>query len=63
MLDAFKEAHRDRESLLVSSANSAELRGDLAVMEREKEIVAAKVASHHKSRASFTIFFPVHIML
>lgn len=50
MLDAFKEAHKEREQLLSTGGKTAELRGDLAVMEREREIVASKVASLQKSR-------------
>jgi hypothetical protein len=50
MLEAFKEAHKEREQLLSTGGKTAELRGDLAVMEREREIVASKVASLQKTR-------------
>ncbi|KAF4519743.1 hypothetical protein B566_EDAN014236 [Ephemera danica] len=50
LIEAFKDAHRERELLLSNNTNTAELRGDLSVMERERDIVAAKIMSHQKSR-------------
>ncbi|XP_059482691.1 intraflagellar transport protein 81 homolog [Neocloeon triangulifer] len=50
LLEAFKDAHREREQLVSGGSNAGELRGDLAVMEREREIVAAKVATLQKTR-------------
>ncbi|CAB3388981.1 Hypothetical predicted protein [Cloeon dipterum] len=50
LLETFKDAHREREQHLSAGSNTGELRGDLAVMEREREIVVAKVATLQKTR-------------
>ena len=64
MLEAFKEAHKEREQLLSTGGKTAELRGDLAVMEREREIVASKVASLQKTRVRlYKSSYPLKILI